>query len=419
MKPKETSDALNEQLTLRRLTSDDAEIFNTLRLTALQRNPKNFACDYETEAKVPLKVTKDHLDNGIYIGIFEGDQLVGSVCLHKEEIPKLSHKGDVREMYVDETKRGRGLGKKLLVELIKAAKEEKLSTVMLAVWQQNEPAVGLYKSLGFKIIAEESRALRLEDGTYIDEYLMSLDVRPDAPIEKPRTKFRDRLSKAVEVQIDDGVFASGYSGAFDNRETYAESQMQDAIDRLLELISTNPRFAEAWTQAWERAIAFDSLRYSQDEGSSRTTDQMRVSELTEDIPNVERLINYLTESLRSHFDESTFRELGNPHILESALKLYIEQKASKLPEIARHFRDVLDTKVLQNATRDILAERNVRLVKACGLRSIHQLRPIHRVRYPLYAHITQDQLLSFLHGDRSESVFDIGGESIYDDSRAV
>lgn len=407
------------ELVIRRLNSGDAEIFNSLRLTALQKNPKNFACDYETESQVPLEVTKKHLDTGIYIGIFEGVQLVGTVCLHKEQIPKLSHKGDVREMYVDETKRGRGIGKKLLEELIKTAKEEGLSTVMLAVWQQNEPAVRLYRSLGFKTIAEESRALKLADGTFIDEYLMSLDIRPDAPIETPRKNMKDSVAKALEVPIDDGVFATGYREAFEKRETYAESQMHDAIDRLLELIATDSRFAEAWTQAWERAIAFDSMRYSKAPNTSRTSDQMRLSELTENIPNVERLVTYLTESLKSHFEESTFRELGNPHILHAALESYIEQRPSNLPEIARHFRDVLDTKVLQNAARDILAERNNRLAAACGLKSIHQIRPAHRWRYPHFAHITQEQLMAFLEGDRSESVYGIGAEVVQEDSRVA
>lgn len=164
------------KLSLRRLTSDDVISYNQLRLTALKNHPENFACDFESEERATLSEKKERLTDGIYIGMFEGDTLIGSVSLHVEKHQKLRHKGHVCEMFVDERKRSRGIGRNLLTELIRVAKQQGLTTLMLAVWQQNEPAIRLYTSLGFTILASEPRALIMPDGTFVDEYLMTLAI---------------------------------------------------------------------------------------------------------------------------------------------------------------------------------------------------------------------------------------------------
>lgn len=169
---------LTDTLTLRKLTAKDAPSYRDLRLTALKICPKNFAADYETELKVSLTEIEDRLTHAIYIGVFEQDALIGSVCMHREPLEKMSHKGHIGEMFVDESKRGRGIGRKLLEELITVAKDEGLTQLYLAVWDKNEPAIKLYKSLGFEIFAEEKNALRFADGSTVDEFYMRLDFTP-------------------------------------------------------------------------------------------------------------------------------------------------------------------------------------------------------------------------------------------------
>lgn len=59
---------------------------------------------------------------------------------------------EIMNIVVKKSYRHKGVGQKLLEELIKMAKESGLDTISLEVNSQNEPAINLYKKLGFKEI---------------------------------------------------------------------------------------------------------------------------------------------------------------------------------------------------------------------------------------------------------------------------
>jgi ribosomal protein S18 acetylase RimI-like enzyme len=71
--------------------------------------------------------------------------------------------------------RGQGIGKRLAVETIQAAREAGIERVELDVFASNEPAVALYQSLGFITEGIKHRARRL-DGQYDDNVFMALFV---------------------------------------------------------------------------------------------------------------------------------------------------------------------------------------------------------------------------------------------------
>lgn len=56
----------------------------------------------------------------------------------------------IAELLVNEKHQGKGLGKKLLEQELEFLKDE-FSTVVIRVWDENLPAINLYKKLGFKI----------------------------------------------------------------------------------------------------------------------------------------------------------------------------------------------------------------------------------------------------------------------------
>jgi ribosomal protein S18 acetylase RimI-like enzyme len=69
--------------------------------------------------------------------------------------------------------RGQGLGKRLMVETIRAARLAGIERVELEVFASNERAVALYRKLGFVTEGIKCRARKL-DGQYDDNVFMAL-----------------------------------------------------------------------------------------------------------------------------------------------------------------------------------------------------------------------------------------------------
>lgn len=59
----------------------------------------------------------------------------------------------IAEVLVDESARGQGIGKKIMLSFEEQL-EEKIQHVILRVWRENVPAVNLYKKIGFKNCGE-------------------------------------------------------------------------------------------------------------------------------------------------------------------------------------------------------------------------------------------------------------------------
>ena len=110
-----------------------------------------------------------------YLGAFD-ETLIGMVGFYREEGIKDRHKGYVVSMYVLPEKRGYGMGKALMQELIAQAKQlAGLEQLQLAVVTTNRAACLLYRSLGFEVYGTEPRALKMGEH-YWDEDLMVLGL---------------------------------------------------------------------------------------------------------------------------------------------------------------------------------------------------------------------------------------------------
>jgi len=73
--------------------------------------------------------------------------------------------------------RGRGIGRLLLQSTVERARESGLEKIELEVFASNTPAIGLYRSFGFRDEGRRSRA-RLVDGAYDDVLQMAYDLAP-------------------------------------------------------------------------------------------------------------------------------------------------------------------------------------------------------------------------------------------------
>jgi RimJ/RimL family protein N-acetyltransferase len=129
------------------------------------------------EVKFTLETVIERLkptDDKFVLGAF--DLLVGIVTFMRESSPKTAHKGNVYGMFVVPEMRGKGLGKSLLLELIRKAKYcNGLEQINLTVVSDNEPAKKLYKSIGFQVYGVEQNALKF-NGEYFDEDLMVFKI---------------------------------------------------------------------------------------------------------------------------------------------------------------------------------------------------------------------------------------------------
>ena len=162
------------EIQIRQLTPADAESFRELRLEGLRLNPDAFGSTYEFEKDQPLTRYTGWLTSSTVFGAFQNSHLIGTASFTVSSGLKDSHKGLLRAMYVRPAHRRSGAGR-LLVEAIVQTAREKVERVLLAVVSDNQPALRLYQSLGFRQYGLAKNALK-HNGKYSDEILMSLDL---------------------------------------------------------------------------------------------------------------------------------------------------------------------------------------------------------------------------------------------------
>lgn len=71
----------------------------------------------------------------------------------------------IAEVMVAEAFRGQGIGSALLTEFFKTVDAEKFTDVFIRVWDENRPALELYKKMGFSTYASIKQLKKTPDGT--------------------------------------------------------------------------------------------------------------------------------------------------------------------------------------------------------------------------------------------------------------
>jgi ribosomal protein S18 acetylase RimI-like enzyme len=167
---------------IRPLSSADAEAFQSLRLEALRNDPSSFASSYEEECDTPLATVAERLTSvpeRCVLGAFDAGRLVGMVGIEKETMRKLAHKAWIWGMYVTPAARQRGIGRQLMSEVLRYARDTlQVERVNLGVNAANAAAVALYRALDFETYGLERAFLKV-DGELHDEFIM-VRVLPNA-----------------------------------------------------------------------------------------------------------------------------------------------------------------------------------------------------------------------------------------------
>ncbi len=165
--------------TIRQLTEDDAVAYLALRLNLLHVSPDAYGTTHAEMIARPASQTAERLraqqdpEVGFTIGAFAGE-LVGMVTILREKGTKRRHRGAVVGMGVAEAARGQGVGRSLLTAAIESARLlDGLEQLILTVALPNEPALRLYRALGFVTYSVDRRSLKLNERHW-DEELMVL-----------------------------------------------------------------------------------------------------------------------------------------------------------------------------------------------------------------------------------------------------
>ena len=162
---------------IRPLTGDDAAEWWRLRLEALESDPEAFSASAEDHRSLGLDEVRKRLgvgrDDQFVVGAWEDGRLVGMAGFYRETRPKVRHKGRIWGVYVTDKRRGEGLGRQMLHEILtRASAIDDIEQVLLSVAVTQESAVRLYRSVGFEPFGCEPRALKVGDRTIDEQYLV-------------------------------------------------------------------------------------------------------------------------------------------------------------------------------------------------------------------------------------------------------
>jgi L-amino acid N-acyltransferase YncA len=164
---------------IEQLSSEDAAVYQELRLFALQESPAAFGSSYAEEIDRPLEVVEKRLAdsrNHVFGAFDEDGRLVGIATLRREERVRSAHKAFLFGMYVLPEHRREGVGRALLEAVIRRAEGVGIRQVNLTVNSKNSAAVLLYESCGFEQFGLERHAFRIGDG-FVDTAYMALRVQ--------------------------------------------------------------------------------------------------------------------------------------------------------------------------------------------------------------------------------------------------
>ncbi|MCA9499929.1 MAG: GNAT family N-acetyltransferase [Nitrospira sp.] len=172
-----THDVLwRERMTIRELTSTDMSVYQALMLCGLQEHPESFRISAQDAGEPMVPFASNHSDSFTLGAWLDGGQLAGVVSFARETQEKLRHKGLLYRMYVRGEASGRGIGRKLVQEVVKRARAiEGLEHINLTVVSLNLQAKSLYTSEGFTSFAREERGLKIGE-SYFDEEQMTLHL---------------------------------------------------------------------------------------------------------------------------------------------------------------------------------------------------------------------------------------------------
>jgi GNAT superfamily N-acetyltransferase len=159
-------------VSIRRLTPDDAEAYFALRLRCMHDAALQFRSAPEDVVREGLAHWTARLasDDERIVGVFDGKVLIGIGGITRDWRVKLRHKALLFGMFVAPDATGRGIGLAIVNALIDEARGF-VSSLHLTLMADNDRALALYERAGFTVYGREPQSVMQPDGPG-DELLM-------------------------------------------------------------------------------------------------------------------------------------------------------------------------------------------------------------------------------------------------------
>lgn len=139
-------------LTIEPITPQNAFLFKTLRLCALEDAPHAFSATYARESEFAdaewlERVERMNGQKGAGFLAMDGDQACGIVGSFLDSNDRT--RAELVSMWTAPTHRHRGIGRRLVNEVIRWAHLRGAQLLLLMVTSNNEPAMRFYERMGF------------------------------------------------------------------------------------------------------------------------------------------------------------------------------------------------------------------------------------------------------------------------------
>ena len=174
-------------LEIRALGAADAELFSALRREVTAAHPVQMGISLEDEGRRSIESFRAQLSMGLPNAVFGGfvdGKLAGTAAVSRPSaFAAAAHKMTMWAVFTSPEYQRRGTGRRLVEHAIRHAFDNGIQRINLTVYLPNEPALHLYRSLGFVECGREPDAVQLE-GRYYHGVQMTLQrgSDPDAPL---------------------------------------------------------------------------------------------------------------------------------------------------------------------------------------------------------------------------------------------
>jgi GNAT superfamily N-acetyltransferase len=160
---------------IKHLDPDDVDIFRSIRLEALNREPQAFASTAADWEQLSAEEWRARLTNNAVFVAFEGSQPLGIMGLMRERASRLAHRATIIMVYVRDEARGTGVARHLLAHLTDHARASGIRLLELVVRADNPTATRFYAREGFHEIGRVPGGM-LEGDVEVDEILMARHI---------------------------------------------------------------------------------------------------------------------------------------------------------------------------------------------------------------------------------------------------
>lgn len=159
---------MDNHITLRRVTMEDLDAFQELRLEALQKHPQAYGHTYEEESLRPRQYYGLFIRSNVVMGAFANGTLIGFTVLSRFEMQKMAHKGQVWGAYVKPEFRNMELAKRMRLRLFDIAKTMGMRVCLSSIFASNAAALQVHQAVGYEEMYREKDGVRHADGTFDD-----------------------------------------------------------------------------------------------------------------------------------------------------------------------------------------------------------------------------------------------------------